>query len=48
MMPANQHGAGTTCDRLPKKKRIGFDDDDAEAEGHEDLVLVWPANRRSG
>ena len=40
VMPANSGGGGTVFDRLPKKKRTSLDEDDAEAEGDQQLVLV--------
>ena len=43
VMPASDGGGGTVFDRLPKTKRTSLDEDDAEAEGDEDLVLVRAA-----
>ena len=42
-MPTSGGGAGTDCDRLPKKKRTGFDEDDTETKCDEQLILGRPA-----
>ena len=36
---AQDGGGGTVSDRLPKPRRTSFDDDDADAEGDQELIL---------
>lgn len=39
VMPTSGAGGGTVLDRLPKQKRTQLDQHDAQAEGHQQLVL---------
>jgi hypothetical protein len=44
VMPLEQPGGGgTDFDRLPKQKAHQLDENDAETEGDQELVLVRPA-----